>query len=94
MSKRSWIKIIPYGLLALFTVLVVYDPTLDASQLENTPVTQIADISTQELSNNKIKELHVVKNGENLSVIFLYWNFKYLPVLTLRLLKLKKLLNK
>jgi murein DD-endopeptidase MepM/ murein hydrolase activator NlpD len=70
MSKRSWIKIIPYGLLALFTVLVVYDPTLDASQLENTPVTQIADISTQELSNNKIKELHVVKSGENLSVIF------------------------
>ena len=66
MSKRSWIKIIPYGLLALFTVLVVYDPTLDASQLENTPVTQIADISTQELSNNKIKELHVVKSGENL----------------------------
>ena len=70
MSKRSWIKIIPYGLLALFTVLVVYDPTLDASQLKNTPVTQIADISTQELSNNKIKELHVVKSGENLSVIF------------------------
>ena len=70
MSKRLWIKIIPYGLLALFTVLVVYDPTLDASQLENTPVTQIADISTQELSNNKIKELHVVKSGENLSVIF------------------------
>ncbi|MDB9908306.1 M23 family metallopeptidase [Gammaproteobacteria bacterium] len=70
MSKRSWIKIIPYGLLALFTVLVVYDPTLDASQLENTPVTQIADISTQELSNNKIKELHIVKSGENLSVIF------------------------
>ena len=70
MSKRSWIKIIPYGLLALFTVLVVYDPTLDASQLENTPVTQIADISTQELSNNKIKELHVVKSGENLSVIY------------------------
>ena len=70
MSKRSWIRIIPYGLLALFTVLVVYDPTLDASQLENTPVTQIADISTQELSNNKIKELHVVKSGENLSVIF------------------------
>jgi murein DD-endopeptidase MepM/ murein hydrolase activator NlpD len=70
MSKRSWIKIIPYGLLALFTVLVVYDPTLDASQLENTPVTQIADISTQELSKNKIKELHVVKSGENLSVIF------------------------
>jgi len=70
MFKRSWIKIIPYGLLALFTVLVVYDPTLDASQLENTPVTQIADISTQELSNNKIKELHVVKSGENLSVIF------------------------
>ena len=70
MSKRSWIKIIPYGLLALFTVLVVYDPTLDASKLENTPVTQIADISTQELSNNKIKELHIVKSGENLSVIF------------------------
>ena len=70
MSKRLWIRIIPYGLLALFTVLVVYDPTLDASQLENTPVTQIADISTQELSNNKIKELHVVKSGENLSVIF------------------------
>jgi len=70
MSKRLWIRIIPYGLLALFTVLVVYDPTLDASQLENTPVTQTADISTQELSNNKIKELHVVKSGENLSVIF------------------------
>ena len=70
MSKRLWIRIIPYGLLALFTVLVVYDPTLDASQLENTPVTQIADISTQELSNNKIKELHIVKSGENLSVIF------------------------
>ena len=71
MFERSWIKIIPFGLLALFTVLAVYDPTLDASQLENTPVTQIADISTQELSNNKIKELHIVKSGENLSVIFL-----------------------
>ena len=61
MSKRSWIKIIPYGLLALFTVLVVYDPTLDASQFENTPVTQIADISTQELSNNKLKSFMSLK---------------------------------
>ena len=70
MFERSWIKIIPFGLLALLTVLAAYDPTIDARQLENTQVTQVAEISTQELSNNKIKELHIVKSGENLSVIF------------------------
>ncbi|MDO7590444.1 MAG: peptidase M23, partial [SAR86 cluster bacterium] len=70
MFERSWIKIIPFGLLALFTVLAAYDPTIDVRQLENTQVTQVAEISTQELSNNKIKELHIVKSGENLSVIF------------------------
>ena len=68
--KRSWIKILPYGLLALFTVLVVYDPSLDARQLENNQVSQIAEISTQGLANNQMKELHIVKSGENLSVIF------------------------
>ena len=68
--KRSWIKTLPYGLLALFTVLVVYDPSLDARQLENNQVSQIAEISTQGLANNQMKELHVVKSGENLSVIF------------------------
>jgi len=70
MFERSWIKIISFGLLALFTVLAAYDPTIDARQFENTQVTQVAEISTQELSNNKIKELHIVKSGENLSVIF------------------------
>ncbi|MDB9995833.1 peptidoglycan DD-metalloendopeptidase family protein [Gammaproteobacteria bacterium] len=70
MFERSWIKIIPFGLLALLTVLAAYDPTIDARQLENTQVTQEAEISTQDLSNNKIKELHIVKSGENLSVIF------------------------
>ena len=70
MFERSWIKIIPYGLLALFTVLAVYDPTLDARQLETDQVSQIAQISTQGLSDNKVKELHIVKSGENLSVIF------------------------
>ena len=70
MFERSWIKIISFGLLALFTVLAAYDPTIDARQFENAQVTQVADISTQELSNNKIKELHIVKSGENLSVIF------------------------
>ena len=70
MFERSWIKIIPFGLLALLTVLAAYDPTIDVRQLENTQVTQVAEISTQELSNNKIKELHIVKSGENLSVIF------------------------
>ena len=70
MFERSWIKIIPFGLLALLTVLAAYDPTIDVRKLENTQVTQVAEISTQELSNNKIKELHIVKSGENLSVIF------------------------
>jgi len=70
MFERSWIKIIPFGLLALLTVLAAYDPTIDVRKLENAQVTQVAEISTQELSNNKIKELHIVKSGENLSVIF------------------------
>jgi murein DD-endopeptidase MepM/ murein hydrolase activator NlpD len=70
MFERSWIKIIPFGLLALLTVLAAYDPTIDVRKLENTQVTQVAELSTQELSNNKIKELHIVKSGENLSVIF------------------------
>ena len=70
MFERSWIKIISFGLLALFTVLAAYDPTIDARQFENTQVTQVAEISTQELLNNKIKELHIVKSGENLSIIF------------------------
>ena len=38
MFKRSWLKILPYGLLALITVLVVYDPSLDSKQLKNIKV--------------------------------------------------------
>jgi murein DD-endopeptidase MepM/ murein hydrolase activator NlpD len=70
MFERSWLKILPYGLLALITVLAVYDPTLDSQQLKNIKVSQVADISIEGLSDNKIKELHIVKSGENLSVIF------------------------
>ena len=70
MFERSWLKILPYGLLALITVLAVYDPSLDSQQLKNIEVSQVADISIEGLSDNKIKELHIVKSGENLSVIF------------------------
>jgi hypothetical protein len=70
MFERSWLKILPYGLLALITVLAVYDPTLDSRQLKNIKVSQVAEISIEGLSDNKIKELHIVKSGENLSVIF------------------------
>ena len=70
MFERSWLKILPYGLLALITVLAVYDPSLDSQQLKNIKVSQVADISIEGLSDNKIKELHIVKSGENLSVIF------------------------
>ena len=74
MFERSWLKILPYGLLALITVLAVYDPSLDSQQLENIKVSQVADISIEGLSDNKIKELHIVKSGENLSVIFEKYN--------------------
>ena len=66
MFERSWLKILPYGLLALITVLAVYDPTLDSRQLKNIKVSQVAEISIEGLSDNKIRELHIVKNGENL----------------------------
>ena len=35
MFERSWLKILPYGLLALITVLAVYDPSLDSQQLKD-----------------------------------------------------------
>ena len=50
MFERSWLKILPYGLLALITVLAVYDPTLDSQQLKNIKVSQVADISIEGLS--------------------------------------------
>ena len=48
MFERSWLKILPYGLLALITVLAVYDPSLDSQQLKNIKVSQVCLLYTSD----------------------------------------------
>tara|TARA_B110000438_G_scaffold221334_1_gene214558 strand:- start:647 stop:1906 length:1260 start_codon:yes stop_codon:yes gene_type:complete len=67
---RPLMKLLPYVILALLTVVVVLDANLDDQKLPSEPVSEITEISTQGLTEDKSKEIHLVKSGENLSVIF------------------------
>ena len=68
--NQSWKKIFIYGSLALIAVLIIVDVTIDVEQSDVQQVNEIKEIATQGLGDLKTKNIHIVKNGENLSVIF------------------------
>ena len=72
--KKSWKKILPYGCLALVTILIIFDTGVDAEQLNINQINEIKEIPLKGFSELKTKDIHIVQSGENLSVIF--ENFK------------------
>ena len=68
--KKSWKKILPYGCFALLAVLIIFDASVDAEQVNINQVNEVKEIPLKGLTELKTKDIHIVQSGENLSVIF------------------------
>ena len=68
--KKSWKKILPYGCFALLAVLIIFDASVDAEQVNINQVNEVKEIPLKGLVELKTKDIHIVQSGENLSVIF------------------------
>jgi len=68
--KKSWKKILPYGCFALLAVLIIFDASVDAEQVNINQVNEVKEIPLKGLAEIKTKDIHIVQSGENLSVIF------------------------
>ena len=68
--KKSWKKILPYGCLALVTIIIIFDTSVDAVQLDINQINEIKEIPLKGFTELKTKDIHIVQSGENLSVIF------------------------
>jgi len=70
LQKKSWKKILSYGCMALLAVLIIFDTSVDAEQLNIYQVNEIKEIPLKGFAKLKTKDIHIVQSGENLSVIF------------------------
>jgi len=70
LQKKPWKKILSYGCIALLAVLIIFDTSLDAEQLNIYQVNEIKEIPLKGFAELKTKDIHIVQSGENLSVIF------------------------
>ena len=68
--KKSWKKILPYGCFALLAVLIIFDASVDAEQVNINQINEVKEIPLKGLAELKTKDIHIVQSGENLSVIF------------------------
>ncbi len=68
--KKSWKKILPYSCFGLLAVLIIFDASVDAEQLNFNQVNEIKEIPLIGLQDPQTKDIHIVQSGENLSIIF------------------------
>ena len=63
-------KILPFILLAVFGVLLIYDAGIEQEEVPSEIVTETLSLPTQSIPSIQTKKIHTVKYGENLSLIF------------------------
>ena len=64
------IKILPFILLAVFGVLLIYDAGVEQEEVPSEIITETLSLPTQSIPSIQTKKIHTVKDGENLSLIF------------------------
>ena len=64
------IKILPFILLAVFGVLLIYDAGVEQEEVSSEIITETLSMPTQSIPSIQTKKIHTVKDGENLSLIF------------------------
>ena len=70
LSNKHWKKILPYGCLAILSVLIIFDTSVNAEQFSVSQITEVKEISLKGIADLQTKDIHIVQSGENLSVIF------------------------
>ena len=68
--NKSWFSIIPYVLFALLTALLILDASIEQDKSKIEQVNELQEILIEEKVALLNKDIHIVKSGENLSVIF------------------------
>ena len=70
LATKPNFKMLPYAALALVAVFIIFDSSLEGEEISQEEVIQTVEIA--EINNTKIqtKDIHIVKDGENLSIIF------------------------
>ena len=69
-SYRPNAKTLPFIFLGLFAILYIYDAGLEQEEVEPDIVSKTIAISTQDMPSVLTRKIHIVQEGENLSVIF------------------------
>ena len=69
-SYRPNAKTLPFIFLGLFAILYIYDAGLEQEEVKPDIVSETIAISTQDMPNVLTRKIHIVQEGENLSVIF------------------------
>ena len=69
-SYRPNAKTLPFIFLGLFAILYIYDAGLEQEEVEPDIVSETIAISTQDMPSVLTRKIHIVQEGENLSVIF------------------------
>ena len=69
-SYRPNAKTLPFIFLGLFAILYIYDAGLEQEEVEPDIVSETMAISTQDIPSVLTRKIHIVQEGENLSVIF------------------------
>ena len=89
-SYRPSAKTLPFVLLGLFGILYIYDAGLEQEKILPEIVSETISVPTKNTPGLQTRKIHIVQEGENLSVIFekhnvslnntykiLQWNFDF-----------------
>ena len=64
------IRTLPFVLIAVFVILIIYDAGLEKEKLVPELISESLSIDIQDDQNIQSRDFHIVKQGENLSLIF------------------------
>ena len=73
-SYRPSAKTLPFVLLGLFGILYIYDAGLEQEKILPEIVSETISVPTQNTPGVQTRKIHIVQEGENLSVIFEKYN--------------------
>ena len=73
-SYRPSAKTLPFVLLGFFGILYIYDAGLEQEKILPEIVSETISVPTQNTPGVQTRKIHIVQEGENLSVIFEKYN--------------------